>query len=192
MSNTQESWSNLPGYRQLPIDSSKPPRSAWGVFGENDQIGTINLLTPERVRVAAALVRKGVVFSLNWDLEKPNPPILGRMPMKHHLFDLTPGTDDSKYGTDDYYDQYYTQSSTQWDALSHMPNPDYGYYNGVTREQITGRPGSRNGIDNWGRRGIAGRCSSDCGRRLALIASFKGIWPLDAKTWPRLSAFWRI
>jgi kynurenine formamidase len=149
--------SPFPRYRDLPIDPSLPPRSAWGVFGRDDQAGTINLLTHERVAHAASLVRKGAVFSLNWEMEKPHPPILGRKPLRHTIIDLTPGTDDSQWGTDDYYDGYWTQSSTQWDALSHMPHPEFGYYNGVQRADITGQEGSRNGIENWGRRGIAGR-----------------------------------
>ena len=147
---TKSEGRKIPKYRDLPIDSSKPARSAWGVFGEEDEVGTINLLTPEHVRRAATLVRKGAVFSLNWDLEKPDPPILGRQPLDHHIIDLDPGTDD-------YYDNFYTQSSSQWDALSHWPHPEHGYYNGRTLADFTGKPGSRNGIDNWARRGIVGR-----------------------------------
>ena len=59
----------LPPYRDLPIDPTRPPRSAWGVFGDDDQVGTINLLTPQRIRDAATLVRKGAVFSLNCSIE---------------------------------------------------------------------------------------------------------------------------
>src|SRR5438128_1780653 len=36
---------DLPAYRDLPIDASLPPGSAWGVFGNDDQVETINLLT---------------------------------------------------------------------------------------------------------------------------------------------------
>ncbi len=90
------------------------------------------------------------MFSLNWDVESPDPPLLGRTGLHHRIIDLDPGTDDV-------YDNYYTQGSTQWDALCHMPHPDYGYYNGVQRADITGRPGSRNGIEHWARRGIVGR-----------------------------------
>jgi len=140
----------MPTYRELPVDPAQPPGSAWGVFGADDQLGTINLLTPERVLAAASLVRKGTVFSLNWDIQLPDPPLLGREAFSHHILELHPGTDD-------YYDNYYTQGSTQWDALCHMPHPEHGYYNGVQREDITGRPGSRNGIENWARRGIVGR-----------------------------------
>ena len=147
---TTEKRNEIPRYRDLPIDPSKPPGSAWGVFGEEDEVGTINLLTPEHARRAAGLVRKGAVFSLNWSLEKPDPPILNRQQMKHTIIHLDPGTDD-------YYDNFYTQVSSQWDALSHWPHPEHGYYNGRTLQDFTGKPGSKNGIDNWAERGIVGR-----------------------------------
>ena len=142
--------SGLPSYADLPIDPSRPPHSAWGVFGDDDEVGTINLLTPQRVLRSASLVRQGAVFSLNWDLEKPDPPILGRKPLQHTIIDLQPGADD-------FYDRFYPQASSQWDALCHMPHPVYGYYNGHTQSEITGKPGSRNGIDHWAKRGVAGR-----------------------------------
>ena len=152
----------LPLYRDLPVDPSQPPGSAWGVFGRDDELGTVNLLTPERVLAAARLVTKGAVFSLNWNIELPDPPLLGRTALSHNIVELNPGTDD-------YYDNYYTQGSTQWDALCHMPHPEYGYYNGVQRPDITGRAGSRNGIDNWAKRGIVGRfVLADVERSMAL------------------------
>jgi kynurenine formamidase len=147
---TTNTKTTLPSYAELPIDPSRPPHSAWGVFGDDDEVGTINLLTSERVAHAAALVRKGSVFSLNWDIEKPSPPVLGRKPLTHTYIDLQPGRDD-------FYDGLYPQGSSQWDSLCHMMHPEYGFYNGRQPEDITGRPGSRNGIDNWARRGIAGR-----------------------------------
>lgn len=39
----------LPTYDQLPIDSKYPPHTAWGLWGEDDNLGTLNLLTKERV-----------------------------------------------------------------------------------------------------------------------------------------------
>jgi len=140
----------LPRYRDLPIDDSKPARSAWGVFGDDDQTGTVNLLTPERVKLGAGLVRKGAVFSLNWSIEEPSPPISGRGELRHTILR-------SAVSTDDYYDGFYPQRSTQLDSLAHMAHPEHGFYNGCTHEDITGRPGSRNGVDVWARRGIAGR-----------------------------------
>ena len=46
------SWTQLPSYEELPIDPAKPPRSAWGVFGDDDELGTLNLLTPARAKRA--------------------------------------------------------------------------------------------------------------------------------------------
>lgn len=141
---------SLPRYRDLPTARTAPDRSAWGLWGDEDEVGTINLLTGEHARRAAALVRTGRVFSLNWDQERPDPPILGRKALQHHIIDLAPGADD-------YYDRFYPQASSQWDALCHMPHPVHGYWNGRTQADITGRPGSRNGIEHWARRGIVGR-----------------------------------
>jgi kynurenine formamidase len=140
----------LPRFADLPIDPGHPPRSAWGVFGEDDEVGTINHLTAARVAHAASLVRRGAVFSLNWELEKPGPALLGRRTARHTLIDL-------EVGTEDRYDAFFPQASSQWDALCHIAHPQHGFYNGRTRADITGEPGSRLGIDAWARRGIAGR-----------------------------------
>ena len=140
----------IPRFDDLPVSPDKPPRSSWGVFGDDDEVGTVNLLTPERVLEAAHLVRKGSVFSLNQDLQWPDPPILGRGTMRHTV-------EPQASGTDDKYDDFYPQASSQWDALAHCAHPVHGFYNGHTIDEITGLPGSRVGIDHWARRGIVGR-----------------------------------
>lgn len=141
---------DLPDYDDLPLTPDKPPRSAWGVWGDEDEIGAINLLTPERVRAGVACARQGKVFSLNWDLEMPDPPFYGRGPLKHTVT----GAGD---GHDDHYDNFYPQQSSQWDALCHVGHSDYGYYNGRSSSDFTGKPGAKNGIEHWARRGIVGR-----------------------------------
>jgi kynurenine formamidase len=143
--------SALPSYDQLPTDPAMPARSAWGVFGSDDELGTLNLLTADRVLRASRLIRKGSVFPLNWSLEKPNPPMFGRKPMRHEFVNA------GHRGVDDYYDQFYPQSSSQWDALSHIPHPDHGFYNGRTIDEVRPAAGNKNGIHNAARHGIAGR-----------------------------------
>jgi kynurenine formamidase len=125
-------------------------RSAWGVFGDHDQVGTINLLTPERVRRARDLVRRGDVFPLNLDLELPNPPLSGRRALTHSI-------SVSDRGSEDWYDTFYPQASSQWDGLAHCAHPRLGFYNGHQSSEITGRAGSQLGIEHWARRGIVGR-----------------------------------
>jgi hypothetical protein len=141
----------LPGFADLPIKPGCPPHSAWGVFGDDDQIGTLNLLTPERVAAAARLVKTGQVFPLNWDLEKPNPPLFNRSALRHTIHRRRRNV------FDDLYDNFNTQSSSQWDGLRHCGHPQYGFYNGVAEEQFADKAGGPLGIEQWARRGIAGR-----------------------------------
>lgn len=140
-----------PKFIDLPISRRLPPRSSWNVFGEDDEVGTLNLIDPRMVASAARLIQTGEVYPLNWDLESPSPALFGREVVRHRIIDLDP------VGTEDVYDNFYPQASSQWDALSHIKHPEHGFYNGRRRQDITGRPGSRNGIDHWARRGIVGR-----------------------------------
>lgn len=140
----------IPRYKDLPIRPELPPGSSWGVFGDDDEAGAMNLLTPERVLASSQLIRRGAVFSLNWDLDTPNPPILGRRELKHTVID-------GPSGPDDRYDVFYPQASSQWDGLAHVRHPEYGYYNGFTSEQVIAGTDSRLGISAWGSRGLVGR-----------------------------------
>lgn len=142
----------LPAYRELGAERCAPYRSAWGVFGEDDQVGTLNLLTPDIVRAAASLIRRGVVFPLNWRIDLPDPPILGRNRLRRTVLELDPRPNP---GTDDLFDNFYTQGSSQWDALCHVGHRQYGYYNGRVFDDIVNR--HQDGIDQWATRGIAGR-----------------------------------
>ena len=46
---------NLPSYDQLPVKEGAPKRSAWGLFGDEDQLGCLNLITPEKTAEAVDL-----------------------------------------------------------------------------------------------------------------------------------------
>jgi len=143
----------LPSYDDLPVRAGAPAGAAWGVFGDDDEVGTINLLTPERVIAAAASIRSGKVFALNLPINIPDPPLFTRG--KHtHTVKIFPN---AEFVLDDYLDNFYPQASSQWDALAHVKHPIHGAYNGIPDNQMTGRGGMRLGIDNLARRGIAGR-----------------------------------
>ncbi len=140
----------LPSYQQLPVRPGAPSGSTWGLFGPDDEVGTINLLTPERVVEAARLVRKGAVFSLNLPLNVPSPPLYGRGGIQHRLVDL------GGIARDDYLESFWLQASSQWDGLRHIRHPRDGFYNGVRDEEIVAG-GGKLGIEHWARRGIVGR-----------------------------------
>jgi len=149
----------LPTHDQLPIREGAPQGAAWGVFGDDDQLGTINLLTPATVVEAAGSIRSGATFALNLPIDIPNPPLFGRGKHNHVIKQY------ASYILDDYLDNFYPQASSQWDALCHVKHPRFGGYNGIPDSEITGYGGTKLGIDNLARRGIAGRgVLADIGR----------------------------
>src|SRR5438309_12068049 len=62
----------------------------WGRWGDADQCGTANLLTPERVAAAAGLVRSGKHFGLGLPIGAAGGRPRGR-PLPIHLWPMTAG-----------------------------------------------------------------------------------------------------
>ncbi|MBV9450019.1 MAG: cyclase family protein [Streptosporangiaceae bacterium] len=141
---------SLPDYDDLP-PAPHGGRSAWGMFGNNDQVGLINLMTPDRVVSAAALVRKGAVFPLDAPVDAFDPAIADARGVPRHRVLHMPGT----IGFDDVYDNFYPQGSSQWDSLGHIGYAPDQFYNGATEADVAS--GRRNTIEHWARRGIVGR-----------------------------------
>src|SRR4051794_31823572 len=133
----------LPSYADLPVTAGAPPRSSWGLWGADDVLGTLNLLTSERTAAAAGLVTKGAVFPLNLEMELPGPPLFNRAAFRHEV------TGRSGIAKDDLLHDWNTQSSTQWDGFRHVRHFQHGHYNGLDDE--------RHGLHHWARRGIVGR-----------------------------------
>lgn len=140
----------LPKYDDLP-EGPIGGRLGWHVFGDDDQLGLINLLTPERVAEATKLVTRGKVFPLDVAFGGYRPALnLKRGVPEHHLL---PGRGGLTF--DDYYDNFYPQGASQWDSLAHVGYQPDAFYNGATVAQV--EAGERNTIDHWARHGIAGR-----------------------------------
>ena len=134
----------LPAYDELPVVPGAPPGSSWGLWGEDDRLGCLNLLTPERLKAAVAEVRDGTVFPLNLDLKTPSPPLFGRSRLRHEVLWIDDG-----FGHDDELAGFNTQGASQWDGFRHVRHPDHGFYNGIADEE--------HGVDHWARKGVAGR-----------------------------------
>jgi kynurenine formamidase len=136
--------------------------SNWGRWGDDDQLGTLNLLTPERVRDAATLVRTGRVISCAIDFG-PSGPMPADGAPGHGRFNpiLTmtqTGAGQELPGGFQYADdelQMTLQAATQWDALAHAFYDDM-LYNGRPASLISEHGASVNSIDR-ARNGIAGR-----------------------------------
>lgn len=141
-----------PRFDDLPATPGAPAHSAWGLWGAGDETGTVNLLTPGRIAAASRLAREGKSFPLNWEMELPHPPLFGRETTRHEIKRRRAVVHD------DVYREYNPQSSSHWDGLTHYGNAAHDcFYGGVRREEITGEVDTRNGIQVWARRGIAGR-----------------------------------
>ena len=141
-----------PRFADLPVRPDAPPGSTWGLWGDEDEIGTLNLIGPDEVRAAASLVRRGAVFSLNWDLTQPAPPFFGRGTLRHTIIAKFEGV-----AVDDYVDGFWPQASSQWDGLRHFADAEHGFYNGATLADVTAAGPGRLGMEHWARRGIAAR-----------------------------------
>lgn len=53
-----------PSFDALPLREGDPKASAWGLWGDNDELGTLNLLTASLVKEAASEVLTGETIPL--------------------------------------------------------------------------------------------------------------------------------
>lgn len=151
----------------------------WGKWGAEDQLGTLNYITPARVAQAAGLVRRGAVFSLSitFDSGGPQTGNLNRFNPVHTM--LEDGGDwaagfrrfpNGMGGADDMIAMP-LQCATHWDGLSHIF--DHGkMWNGYDASEVRSTGAIRNGIER-----VADRIVS---RGVLLdLARYKGVEALD-------------
>lgn len=126
----------------------------WGRWGDDDERGTLNLITPEVVRGAAACVRSGRAFALGLPLGPDGPQagfIPGRINPQHLMIGIhTPSVGDPELlcANDDVV-YLPTQAATHWDALAHA---SYGgrMWNGFATSTVDIRGAGKAGIDKAG------------------------------------------
>ncbi|KAL2848299.1 hypothetical protein BJX68DRAFT_276340 [Aspergillus pseudodeflectus] len=155
---------NYPSFDSLPVDKSGPRGNAWGLWGPEDQLGTLNLLTDELVRRAAAEnITIGKRLSLNWSMTAATHPRFSRKPLELRLINKAP----LKHAHDDEW-TFNSQCSSQWDGFRHYAyqkeqartyltrNPSQLYYMGRTAQDFAASP-IPNGIQHVSQQGITGR-----------------------------------
>jgi len=134
--------------------------SNWGRWGAEDERGTLNFITPEVVKRAAGLVRRGQVFSLGLSFGADGPQIGqgGRVNPLHLMTAVDqrlPGEYPDGFRYADDVMVLPLQCATQWDSLAHV-HYDGQLYNGFPAATTTSAGAARNGIDKVGP-GIASR-----------------------------------
>ncbi|KOS39108.1 hypothetical protein ACN38_g10071 [Penicillium nordicum] len=139
-----------PAFDALPLRKDGPPGNAWGMFGDQDQMGMLNLLTPENTAAAAREIVDGKRVSTDWALNSMATPCFGRSAFEHIIKNKAP-----RAVNDDIL-VFNTQSSSQWDGFRHYGSKQGTYFNGCTQEDI--QNSTRNGIHVWVENGgIVGR-----------------------------------
>jgi len=153
---------------------STDERTNWGRWGDDDERGALNLLTPERVRAGAAAVTTGKVYGLGIPIQSSGVPLLDYRgtPMRLTLLNES---DDGRYammgcaeGTGTHEDVLVLASHTtsHMDALVHVYE-GHQHYNGVAAAEMKTNTGA-------GRLGIE-KVNAFAGRAVMLdIAKLKG------------------
>jgi kynurenine formamidase len=126
----------------------------WGKWGADDELGTLNYITPDKVVQAAGLVKQGKVLSLAipFDSNGPQSGFGGRTNPLHFMLqdggDVASGAQDFIPGLR-YCDDAVTmplQCATQWDALAHIYF-DGKMYNDRGPEWVNSSGARANSID---------------------------------------------
>lgn len=108
--------------------------SNWGRWGKDDQLGALNLITPQKRKEAAGLVQEGISISLTRNAVKhrvgPSAPFEHRMVKTGE----TPGADNAG---DIYSVEFHGFTHTHIDALCHLFQ-DGSMFNGYSQREVTG------------------------------------------------------
>jgi len=162
----------------------RPHGSNWGDFGDDDQLGRLNLITREARLLAAGEIREGRSFCLSLPLDFPGGRVLAphrfppeiRPTQRHgrNYFNY-PLANEGAFADCGCDDQVLlcTQYSTQWDSLSHIGRlfdvdgdgtRELTYYNGhvadidvVAPAARKSSPGTKLGIETIAEACVQGR-----------------------------------
>ncbi|KAH8670115.1 hypothetical protein BGZ60DRAFT_563636 [Tricladium varicosporioides] len=141
----------LPPFSSLPLKKDGPRGNAWGLFSDKDELGMLNLLTPETTRAAAQEIVHGIRISTDCALDKPKAPCFNRASFAQVIHTKSPRSVNDDILT------LNTQSSSQWDGFRHYGYQDAKlYFNGCSQDEV--HNSLRNGTHVWVENGgIVGR-----------------------------------
>jgi kynurenine formamidase len=130
----------------------------WGRWGEDDQLGTMNYITPQTVRAAAGLVRSGrratmsIPMSTTAGPDNPSPVI-------HHVVqghDIGAGSSGVTFATDFVGLAFHGDRHTHMDALCHIAYQGQVYNGRPAQEVMTSRGATALDVTTY-RDGLVGR-----------------------------------
>lgn len=156
---------------QEMVASWMETHSNWGRWGTGDERGTLNLLTPARVKAASALVQKGLSLSLSHQYMEDGSAD-NTQPFARQVLPINPA---SAFVSDRYSVSYHGWAHTHMDATCH--NSSNGkLYNGYARETVGQQEGCTKDSITVAKNGIIGRAV------LVDIPRLKGLPYLEPST----------
>jgi kynurenine formamidase len=157
--------------------------SNWGRWGKDDQLGSLNLITPQKRAAAAILVKEGISISLarNAITEKVGVS----EPFEHRMVEtgLMPGAGSS---ADIYSVQFHGYTHTHLDALCHFFYKGQ-MYNGFSQREVTDKGAAKLSVINI-KDGVFTRgVLMDFPRLLGVkyLEGSRAIFPADLDVWEK-------
>lgn len=140
-----------PRYSELQrAAAGRPAGTSWGLFTEPGR-GAPSFVESTDVVAAAALVKEGIAFGLDYPVDAFDPGMSVRRERPAHVIFAGHACH-----RDDYLDGFYLQGSSQVDGLRHRRSDEHGFYEGVPDEAIVpGRP--ELGVQVWADEPIVAR-----------------------------------
>lgn len=128
----------------------------WGRWGPDDERGTLNYVTGDHIRRAAALVRSGRTVSLSLPINKIAGPDNPRPPAHYMVHTYDPSdTSGQQFATDYLATEFHGDCHTHIDALCHVAYKGT-VYNGKPLSSVTSEGASIQDITAF-EHGIVGR-----------------------------------
>ncbi|KEF63826.1 uncharacterized protein A1O9_01804 [Exophiala aquamarina CBS 119918] len=123
----------LPSYADLPPVPNMPHGCTWGLWdrkGHQDELGTLNLLTPSTILAAKDEIQYGRSVAINWSLDNCETPHSNRKKPNHRILQLP-----DWIGHDDEIEMN-TQSGSQWDGFREHPVAKWSKRGGIVGRGI--------------------------------------------------------
>jgi len=129
------------------IDRWMTELSNWGRWGKADQLGTVNLITPDKRKTAAQLVREGFSVSLARIADKLKA-VDNDSPWEHVMTSTGAKPADEQFAGDTYSVSYHGYSHTHMDSLCHIFYKG-NMYNGFSQMEVTDKGANKLAITNF-------------------------------------------
>ncbi len=132
------------------FDATMQAISNWGRWGKDDELGTLNTITPAKRAAAAALVKEGITVSMALELNKVKDP-LNQNPFEHTV--SVAEFSGHQVAGDHYAVDYHGFAHSHMDGLPHFAHKGF-FYNGVPYAAAKPTGTEKLGIHNIGVNGV--------------------------------------